>query len=196
MSGHDLLRITKEQTGGPCEPSSWLHSTLCAVGQGTEECSPGDLWRHSLVLGRGPGPGLVYPSRVPCGAQVVNRLLKDHVYSTILQYGVNYDKTWIYDKIHHEINQFCSAHRWAQGRTALRDLKYYSGSARGSNLVSMEQACGAAHARKAGKRLPKEFMTFKRGALQASRQLSLLLVSCIHRILLCDQQSLWHYECA
>jgi len=27
-----------------------------------------------------------------------------------LNYGVTYDKTWIYDKIHHEINQFCSAH--------------------------------------------------------------------------------------
>ena len=23
---------------------------------------------------------------------------------------MHYDKTWIYDKIHHEINQFCSAH--------------------------------------------------------------------------------------
>ena len=27
---------------------------------------------------------------------------------TIKNYTVNYDKTWIYDKIHHEINQFCS----------------------------------------------------------------------------------------
>ena len=25
-------------------------------------------------------------------------------------YTVDYDKTWIYDKIHHEINQFCSKH--------------------------------------------------------------------------------------
>lgn len=42
--------------------------------------------------------------------EVVNRLRKDYVYDTILNYGVTYDKTWIYDKIHHEINQFCSAH--------------------------------------------------------------------------------------
>ncbi|KAJ7569980.1 hypothetical protein O6H91_01G102200 [Diphasiastrum complanatum] len=42
--------------------------------------------------------------------QVVNRLNRDYVYDTILNFGVSYDKTWIYDKIHHEINQFCSAH--------------------------------------------------------------------------------------
>ncbi|KAJ7518483.1 hypothetical protein O6H91_21G071400 [Diphasiastrum complanatum] len=60
-------------------------------------------------------------TNIPCGTkggvmiyfdkiEVVNRLHKDYVYETILSYGVNYDKTWIYDKIHHEINQFCSAH--------------------------------------------------------------------------------------
>ena len=42
--------------------------------------------------------------------QVVNRLKKEYVRETIMEYGVNYDKTWIYDKIHHEINQFCSGH--------------------------------------------------------------------------------------
>uniref|UniRef100_A0A0C9S1Q3 TSA: Wollemia nobilis Ref_Wollemi_Transcript_23617_1386 transcribed RNA sequence n=1 Tax=Wollemia nobilis TaxID=56998 RepID=A0A0C9S1Q3_9CONI len=58
---------------------------------------------------------------IPCGTkggvmiyfdkiEVVNRLRKEYVYETILEYGVTYDKTWIYDKIHHEINQFCSAH--------------------------------------------------------------------------------------
>lgn len=58
---------------------------------------------------------------IPCGTkggvmiyfdkiEVVNRLRKNYVYDTILNYGVTYDKTWIYDKIHHEINQFCSAH--------------------------------------------------------------------------------------
>ena len=40
----------------------------------------------------------------------MNRLHKDFVYETLLNYGVKYDKTWIYDKIHHEINQFCSLH--------------------------------------------------------------------------------------
>ncbi|KAH0459330.1 hypothetical protein IEQ34_012144 [Dendrobium chrysotoxum] len=49
-----------------------------------------------------------------CTKQVVNRLNKGHVYDTLLNYGVNYDKTWIYDKIHHEINQFCSSHSLQQ----------------------------------------------------------------------------------
>ncbi|KAH6807256.1 ureide permease 1 [Perilla frutescens var. frutescens] len=62
---------------------------------------------------------------IPCGTkggvminfekiEVVNRLHKDHVYDTLLNYGVQYDNTWIYDKIHHEINQFCSAHSLQQ----------------------------------------------------------------------------------
>jgi regulator of protease activity HflC (stomatin/prohibitin superfamily) len=42
--------------------------------------------------------------------EVVNRLKRDFVYETIHDYGVSYDKTWIYDKVHHEINQFCSSH--------------------------------------------------------------------------------------
>lgn len=60
-------------------------------------------------------------TNIPCGTkggvmiyfekiEVVNRLKKEFVHETILNYGVSYDKTWIYDKIHHEINQFCSAH--------------------------------------------------------------------------------------
>ncbi|OAY77950.1 Erlin-2 [Ananas comosus] len=62
---------------------------------------------------------------IPCGTkggvmisfdkiEVVNRLRKEYVYETLLNYGVHYDKTWIYDKIHHEINQFCSAHTLQQ----------------------------------------------------------------------------------
>ncbi|KAL6958614.1 hypothetical protein U1Q18_047712, partial [Sarracenia purpurea var. burkii] len=45
---------------------------------------------------------------------VVNRLRKDFVYETLRCYGVEYDNTWIYDKIHHEINQFCSGHSLQQ----------------------------------------------------------------------------------
>ncbi|CAI9767965.1 unnamed protein product [Fraxinus pennsylvanica] len=62
---------------------------------------------------------------IPCGTkggvminfekiEVVNRLHKDYVYETLRDYGVQYDNTWIYDKIHHEINQFCSAHSLQQ----------------------------------------------------------------------------------
>jgi len=58
---------------------------------------------------------------IPCGTsggvmlyfdkiEVVNRLRRDAVYETIKNYTINYDKTWIYDKIHHSINEFCSLH--------------------------------------------------------------------------------------
>ena len=40
--------------------------------------------------------------------EVVNKLRLEYVYETIKNYTVDYDKTWIFDKIHHEINQFCS----------------------------------------------------------------------------------------
>lgn len=58
---------------------------------------------------------------MPCGTQggvviyfekieVVNRMRKEHAWDTVKNYTVAYDQTWIYDKIHHEINQFCSKH--------------------------------------------------------------------------------------
>lgn len=60
-------------------------------------------------------------TRVPCGTsdgvmlsfdkvECVNQLRKDKAWETVKQYGVNYDQTWIFDKVHHEINQFCSSH--------------------------------------------------------------------------------------
>jgi len=58
---------------------------------------------------------------IPCGTsggsviyfdkiEVVNMLDRKKAYQTIKRYGVDYDKTWIFDRIHHEINQFCSSH--------------------------------------------------------------------------------------
>jgi len=58
---------------------------------------------------------------IPCGTsggvmiwiervEVVNQLHEAYVYETIKNYTVNYDRIWIFDKIHHEINQFCSKH--------------------------------------------------------------------------------------
>uniref|UniRef100_A0A6B2LA96 Band 7 domain-containing protein n=1 Tax=Arcella intermedia TaxID=1963864 RepID=A0A6B2LA96_9EUKA len=60
-------------------------------------------------------------TNIPCGTsggttvyfdkiEVVNRLDKSKALNTIKLYGVNYDRTWIFDRIHHEINQFCSSH--------------------------------------------------------------------------------------
>ncbi|XP_028761932.1 erlin-2-B-like [Neltuma alba] len=46
--------------------------------------------------------------------EVVARLHKEDVYETVLSYGMHYEKTWIYDKIHHEVNQFCSSHSFQQ----------------------------------------------------------------------------------
>lgn len=42
--------------------------------------------------------------------EVVNRLKKEYAWETVKNYSVDYDKTWIFDKIHHEINQYCSKH--------------------------------------------------------------------------------------
>lgn len=58
---------------------------------------------------------------VPCGTsggvmiyfdriEVVNLLAIDKVYDTVKNYTADYDKTLIYNKIHHELNQFCSVH--------------------------------------------------------------------------------------
>jgi erlin len=56
---------------------------------------------------------------IPCGTsggvmimfdkiEVVNQLNKNAVLETVKNYTGDYDRIWIYDKIHHEINQFCS----------------------------------------------------------------------------------------
>lgn len=58
---------------------------------------------------------------VPCGTsggvmiyfdriEVVNYLHPDHVHTTVKQYTADYDKTLIFNKVHHELNQFCSSH--------------------------------------------------------------------------------------
>ena len=58
---------------------------------------------------------------IPCGTkeginisfntiEVDNILDKEKAFNTIKMYGVDYDKKWIFAKINHEINQFCSSH--------------------------------------------------------------------------------------
>lgn len=58
---------------------------------------------------------------VPCGTsggvmiyidriEVVNMLLPSAVYDVVRNYTADYDKTLIFNKIHHELNQFCSSH--------------------------------------------------------------------------------------
>merc|ERR1719198_1191767 len=56
---------------------------------------------------------------IPCGTaggtvitfgriEVVNQLAASAVHATVKNYTTGYDQTWIYDKIHHEVNQICS----------------------------------------------------------------------------------------
>jgi regulator of protease activity HflC (stomatin/prohibitin superfamily) len=58
---------------------------------------------------------------VPCGTsggvmvyfdriEVVNILNADAVYDIVKNYTADYDRTLIFNKIHHELNQFCSVH--------------------------------------------------------------------------------------
>jgi regulator of protease activity HflC (stomatin/prohibitin superfamily) len=58
---------------------------------------------------------------IPCGTsggvvirfgkiEVVNRLKKELALETVRNYTASYDRLWIYDKVHHEMNQFCSSH--------------------------------------------------------------------------------------
>ncbi len=62
---------------------------------------------------------------IPCGTsggtmiyfdkiEVVNILNRDAVIEIVRNYTVNYDRTLIFDKIHHEVNQFCSMHTLQQ----------------------------------------------------------------------------------
>jgi len=58
---------------------------------------------------------------IPCGTkggvmiyfdkiEVINILDKDSVIETVRNYTVDYDRIWIYNKVHNEINQYCSQH--------------------------------------------------------------------------------------
>lgn len=58
---------------------------------------------------------------VPCGTsggvvirfgriEVVNQLEREAVINTVRKYTTNYDQTLIFNKVHHELNQFCSSH--------------------------------------------------------------------------------------
>ena len=59
--------------------------------------------------------------QVPCGTsggvmiyfdriEVVNVLSPSAVHDIVKNYTADYDKPLIFDKVHHELNQFCSAH--------------------------------------------------------------------------------------
>mmetsp|Transcript_20128 Transcript_20128/g.23223 ORF Transcript_20128/g.23223 Transcript_20128/m.23223 type:complete len:334 (+) Transcript_20128:198-1199(+) len=86
--------------------------------------TPGFHWKIPLLTEHHAVQTTVQTDKVaniPCGTsggtiikfdkvEVVNQLHADYVHAIVKNYTVNYDRTWIYDKIHHEINQFCSRH--------------------------------------------------------------------------------------
>jgi regulator of protease activity HflC (stomatin/prohibitin superfamily) len=59
-------------------------------------------------------------TNIPCGTrggvmiyfekiEVVNRLKKELLVETVRNFTTDYDKLWIFDRVHHEINQLCSS---------------------------------------------------------------------------------------
>lgn len=52
------------------------------------------------------GGVIIYFDRV----EVVNKLDQKAVYQIVKDYTADYDRVLIYNKIHHELNQFCSVH--------------------------------------------------------------------------------------
>ena len=49
---------------------------------------------------------MIYFDRI----EVVNILSGEAVYDIVKNYTTNYDKPLIFNKVHHEVNQFCSVH--------------------------------------------------------------------------------------
>jgi len=100
----------------------------------------GVYWRGGALMRHTAGPGLHWRvplldryeevqttiqtdsvSEIPCGTsggvvitfdkvEVVNRLRAELARETVANYTTRYDQPWIFDKVHHEINQFCSRH--------------------------------------------------------------------------------------
>lgn len=105
-----------------------------------EEGHVGVYYRGGALLYGTSGPGfhLMFPfltsvksvqttmqtdevKNIPCGTsggvviyfdkiEVVNILQADKVHSIVKNFTAEYDKTLIFNKIHHELNQFCSVH--------------------------------------------------------------------------------------
>ncbi|KAM9324981.1 erlin-1 [Gastrophryne carolinensis] len=113
-----------------------LHSSIHKV----EEGHLAVYYRGGALLGTPSGPGfhIMFPfitsfrsvqttlqtdevKNVPCGTsggvmiyfdriEVVNMLTPAAVYDIVRNYTADYDKALIFNKIHHELNQFCSVH--------------------------------------------------------------------------------------
>uniref|UniRef100_A0A6Q2XQU0 Erlin-1 n=1 Tax=Esox lucius TaxID=8010 RepID=A0A6Q2XQU0_ESOLU len=64
------------------------------------------------------GGVMIYFDRI----EVVNMLVPSAVVDTVKNYTADYDKTLIFNKIHHELNQFCSVHTLQEVYIELFDI--------------------------------------------------------------------------
>ncbi|XP_075030819.1 erlin-2 isoform X7 [Calonectris borealis] len=119
---------------------SFLAAAFLSAIHKIEEGHIGVYYRGGALLTSTSGPGfhLMLPfitsyksvqttlqtdevKNVPCGTsggvmiyfdriEVVNFLIQSAVYDIVKNYTADYDKALIFNKIHHELNQFCSVH--------------------------------------------------------------------------------------
>ncbi|KAK9395142.1 erlin-2 [Crotalus adamanteus] len=120
--------------------ASLMAAALFSAIHKIEEGHIGVYYRGGALLTSTSGPGfhLMLPfitsyksvqttlqtdevKNVPCGTsggvmiyfdriEVVNFLIQSAVYDIVKNYTADYDKALIFNKIHHELNQFCSVH--------------------------------------------------------------------------------------
>ncbi|XP_034503455.1 erlin-2 isoform X4 [Ailuropoda melanoleuca] len=120
--------------------TSFFCASLFSAVHKIEEGHIGVYYRGGALLTSTSGPGfhLMLPfitsyksvqttlqtdevKNVPCGTsggvmiyfdriEVVNFLVPNAVYDIVKNYTADYDKALIFNKIHHELNQFCSVH--------------------------------------------------------------------------------------
>ncbi|XP_026527132.1 erlin-2 isoform X1 [Notechis scutatus] len=120
--------------------ASLMAASLFSAIHKIEEGHIGVYYRGGALLTSTSGPGfhLMLPfitsyksvqttlqtdevKNVPCGTsggvmiyfdriEVVNFLIQSAVYDIVKNYTADYDKALIFNKIHHELNQFCSVH--------------------------------------------------------------------------------------
>uniref|UniRef100_A0A8C0SHH5 Erlin n=1 Tax=Canis lupus familiaris TaxID=9615 RepID=A0A8C0SHH5_CANLF len=119
--------------------TSFFCASLFSAVHKIEEGHIGVYYRGGALLTSTSGPGfhLMLPFitsyksvqttlqtdevKVPCGTsggvmiyfdriEVVNFLVPNAVYDIVKNYTADYDKALIFNKIHHELNQFCSVH--------------------------------------------------------------------------------------
>uniref|UniRef100_A0A674CSU8 Erlin-1 n=1 Tax=Salmo trutta TaxID=8032 RepID=A0A674CSU8_SALTR len=84
------------------------------------------VWRRTLTMfvtmflmcSLHSGGVMIYFDRI----EVVNMLVPSSVVDTVKNYTADYDKTLIFNKIHHELNQFCSVHTLQEVYIELFDI--------------------------------------------------------------------------